>query len=87
MLQSQAFTQVNPNDEKPVKQRKMKLIESLNSAQSLTKRYEQSILHKIISRRGEISLGLATQVLGLDLESDHKYVEQLIKTASEEAQQ
>ena len=33
-LQSQAFTQVDPNDEKPVKQRKMKLIESLNSAQA-----------------------------------------------------
>ena len=87
LLQSQAFTQVDPDDEKPVKQRKMKLIDSLNSAQALTKRYEQSILHKIISRRGEISLGLATQVLGLDLENDHKYVEQLIKTASKEAQQ
>ena len=87
LLQSQAFTQVDPHDEKPVKQRKMKLISDLNSAQALTKRYEQSILHKIISRRGGIALDLATQVLGLDPESDHQYVEQLIKVASEEARQ
>ncbi len=85
LLQSQAFIQVDPDDEKPVKQRKMRLIESLNSAQALIKRYEQSILHKIISRRGEITIDLATQVLGLDLEQDHQYVEMLIQIASEEA--
>ena len=85
LLQSQAFIQVDPNDEKPVKQRMMKLIDSLNSAETLIRRYEQSILHKIITRRGLINEQLAAQVLGLDVETDAIYLSDLIRVASQEA--
>jgi len=85
LLQSQAFIQVDPDDDKPVKQRKMKLISSLDSSTALVKRYEQSILHKIISRRGSIDIELATQVLGITAEGQEQYINELILAASEEA--
>ena len=85
LLQSQAFTQVDPNDDKPVKQRRMKLIDSLSSASALIHRYEQSILHKIISRRGPISVEIAAKVLGIEALSQEPYLTALISAASDEA--
>ncbi len=85
LLQSQAFIQVDPHDDKPVKQRTMKLIEGLRSAESLIHRYEQSILHKIISRRGPVSDEVAAQVLGIDCDQNQTYLQGLINAASNEA--
>ena len=85
LLQSQAFIQVDPNDESPVKQRKMKLIASLNSSQALIKRYEQSILHKIITRRGSISTAIGAQVLGIEVHQHREYIDELITAAFAES--
>lgn len=85
LLQSQAFIQVDPDDDKPVKQRRMKLIESLNSSEALIHRYEQSILHKIISRRGPISTEVAAKVLGVESGSQDEYLKALISAACDEA--
>ena len=63
----------------------MKLISSLNTSTALVKRYEQSILHKIISKRGSIDIDLATQVLGITSEGQEQYINELIAAASEEA--
>lgn len=85
LLQSQAFTPVTDADTQPVKHRRLKLIEALNSADALIFRYEQSILHKIISRRGHISVQLACDVLGLDIQEDAEYLNTLLEVATNEA--
>jgi hypothetical protein len=80
LLQSQAFEQVDPSDESPVKQRLMRLIEELSVPESLIRRYEQSILLKVIQHHQHISKETALQVLGLPNDESHlEYVTNILE--------
>ena len=80
LLQSQAFEQVDASDESPVKQRLMRLIQELNTPETLIRRYEQSILLKVIQHHQHISKEIALQVLGLpNDELNQEYVSELLE--------
>lgn len=83
LLQSQAFAQVDPHDEQPVKQRAMKLTSTLVRPEDLIERYEQSIVLKVVTLHPQLSLKLATRLLGLPLnETDiEHYISRLLEHA------
>lgn len=87
LLQSQAFNPALPGDDRPVKHRKLKLIESLDSPRALIARYEQSVLHKVICRRGGINLDVAADLLGVDIEVERGELERLVSVASHEVKE
>ena len=81
LLQSQAFLPIHEDDSQPVKHRQFKLIERLGDPAALIKRYEQSVLHKVISRRGTIEGVLVAELLGLDYDHDREYVDSVLNAA------
>ena len=81
LLQSQAFQPIHEDDSQPVKHRQFKLIDRLGDPTALIKRYEQSVLHKVISRRGAIESVLVAELLGLDYDQDQEYVERILNAA------
>ena len=84
LLQSQAFEPVNENDDRPVKHRHFRLIDGLGHSDALIRRYEQSVLHKVISRRGVVSIELIADVLGLDANTDRDYLDHILKSVCAE---
>ena len=86
LLQSQAFHQIDPNDQLPVKQRLMRLIEELDQAERLIERYEQSILLKVCAKFPDTSPELARRILGLSETPENlTYTDQVLKQAHAEA--
>jgi uncharacterized LabA/DUF88 family protein len=80
LLQSQAF-KAHDDDDTSVKQRRMSLIDHIDTAEALIKRYEQSILLKIYARQPDISAELACQLLGFDLQAEHlAYAQKLLQS-------
>ena len=88
LLQSQAFEQVNPDEQTPVKQRLMRLTPELSRPEDLIERYEQSVLLKVYVQHPRLSLPLALRLLGLpDQEINMTYVERLLARARSEGDQ
>lgn len=83
LLQSQAFTPVNDLDDRPVKHRLLKLVDHLVEPHAFIERYERSILHKVVSRRGEVTVDLAAALLGLDPHESLDYLQVLLTSVTE----
>lgn len=82
LLQSQAFTPVDESDDRPVKHRSLKLIEELKELNAFIERYERSILHKVVSRRGGVSIELSADLLGVDPKVEREYLLSLLSLVS-----
>jgi hypothetical protein len=84
LLQSQAFEPIDGDNDRPVKHRQFRLIDELNTPEALIGRYEQSVLHKVISRRGMINVELVADLLGLNTDTDLDYIQSILNAAHSE---
>ena len=84
LLQSQAFAPIDSADDRPVKHRLLKLVDHLAELDAFIERYERSILHKVISRRGEVSVALAASLLGLEVDQSRSYLRGLLESVGAE---
>ncbi len=86
LLQSQAFRQLDPAEESPVKQRRMGLAEGLESAEGLIERYEQSVLLKVCAQHPALDAALSARLLGLSARDPQHlaYAERLLARAQRE---